>query len=270
MIDTITAPLAGGRVEAVWMAKAQTANWRTDEIRFRVTAAGIACESSNALKFRQRPTTSWELKNVTHPSGGGFAPSHEKHDVRLERNRVHFSLKLRTHGDPFDATKQTAAKNLIEGVWNNGFSGKKFHRAACGRGNTCDCSFDCCKVDFRLDVNFVTSGEHLAVQVFATAPGDPAHRSSMNGDGGQWGDPAMTPATTYAHETGHVLGQHDEYSSGATDPTSPPAQPANATTPNLMSTPGNTTLLNRHYRYALAYLNSKADGDAYETIPPGE
>src|SRR5207248_11460897 len=64
---------------------------------------------------------------------------------------------------------------------------------------------------------------------------------------------------TYAHETGHVLGQHDEYSTGATDPTG--VQPANAPTPNLMSTTGNTTVLTRHYRHALQFLNDNAGGD---------
>jgi hypothetical protein len=33
----------------------------------------------------------------------------------------------------------------------------------------------------------------------------------MNGDGGEWADPPIGPTTTYPHETGHVLGQYDEY-----------------------------------------------------------
>jgi hypothetical protein len=207
------------------------------------------------------------LKNVTHPSGNGFAPAHEKHDARLEADRVHYSLKLRTHGAPFDATKQANAKTSIETPWNDGFANKKFHRIGCQRGRACDCPYDCCKAGFRLDVNFVASGEHVAVNVVASpAPPAPRHRSGMNGDGGEWGDPPINAVTTYAHETGHVLGQHDEYSTGATDPSG--VQPANSPVPNLMSTTGNTTLLNRHYRHALAFLNDNAAGDAYEIIPP--
>jgi hypothetical protein len=265
--ETFTAPMSGDRFSATWIAKAQSANWRTDKHKFRFTAGGLTCTSSNEFTFRQRPTTNWILKNVAHPSNGGFAPSHEKHDARLEADRVHYSLKLRTHGAPFDAAKQANAKSRIETAWNDGFNNKKFHRTNCQRGRECDCAFDCCKANYRLDVNFVASGEHVAVLVVASPPppADP-HRSSMNGDGGEWGDPPRNAVTTYAHEAGHVLGQADEYPTGATDPTG--VQPANAPDANLMATPGDTTLFNRHYRWALKFLNDNAAGDSYEIIPP--
>jgi hypothetical protein len=35
-----------------------------------------------------------------------------------------------------------------------------------------------------------------------------------------------------------------------------------------MSTGQNTTLLNRHYRHVLRYLNDNADSDRYKIIPP--
>jgi hypothetical protein len=265
--ETLNAQTTGLRFTATWISKAQTANWRTDRHRFRFTAAGVTCTSSNEFTFRQRPTTAWVLKNVVHPSGNGFAPSHEKHDARLEANRVHYGLKLKLTGAAFDATKRANAKTRIETVWNDGFNDKRFHRTNCRRGRTCDCTFDCCKAGFRLDVSFVDSGEHLAVNV-VTSPPPPAsrQRSSMNGDGGTWGDPPLNETSTYAHETGHVLGQADEYSTGATDPTG--VQPANAPSPNLMSTTGNTTVLTRHYRHVLKFLNDNASGDPYETIPP--
>src|SRR5262249_8797855 len=95
VIATINAQLKGGRVDATWVAKAPTANWRTDRIRFRVTAAGQTCPSSNEFTFRKRPTTDWVLKNVAHASGNGYAPAHEKHDGRLEADRVHYNLKLK-------------------------------------------------------------------------------------------------------------------------------------------------------------------------------
>jgi hypothetical protein len=271
-IDTLTGNMTGGRMQTTWTTKAQTANWRTDRIRFTATASSVGASgtSTNQFTFRQRPTAAWTLKNVVHASGNGFGPSHEKHDASLDPSQVHYRIKLKLSGAPFDAAHQTAARTVIQDVWNNGFTGKRFHRTHCLRGNTCDCTFDCCKAGFHLDVEFVATGEHLTVQVFHTAPGAAAHGSSMNGDGGEWGDPPRNAASTYAHETGHVLGQHDEYPTGAFDPTVPPAQPTNPPNPNLMSTTGNTTLFNRHYRYALAYLNANASGDTYETIPPGE
>jgi hypothetical protein len=262
--------VVGGRIEGTWVAKAGSANWRTDRLTFRVTAptASGPATSTNAFTFRARPTTAWSSLNVVHASAGGFGPSHEKHDAKLDADKVHYNLKIRLFGAPFGAAKQTAARDLIQNTWNNGFANKKFHRVGCRRGRTCDCAFDCCKAGYQLDVNFVASGEHLAVQVFATAAGATPHRSSMNGNGGEWGDPALSPTTTYAHETGHVLGQADEYATGATDPTGvQPATPA-AGEENLMSTPGNTTLLVRHYRFALKFLNDNASGDTYETIQP--
>jgi hypothetical protein len=260
--------VVGGRIQGTWIAKAASNQWRTDKMTFTVSVSGGPTgTSTNEFTFKKRKTTNWTSLNVAHASNGGFAPSHEKHDARLEDDKVHYKLKIRLFGAAFSADKQTAARDLIQNVWNNGFANKKFHRTGCKRGKTCDCTFDCCKAGYELTVEFVASGEHLAVQVFATGAGAQPHRSSMNGDGGEWGDPALSPATTYPHETGHVLGQSDEYATGATDAAGvQPATPA-AGEENLMSTPGNTTLLIRHYRFALKFLNDNA-GDAYETIQP--
>jgi hypothetical protein len=259
VIATLNSRLQGGRVDATWVAKAPTANWRTDRLRFRVTAAGKTCPSSNEFAFRQRPTTNWVLKNVAHASGNGYGPAHEKHDGRLEANQVHYNVKLKTHGLAFPAAKQTSAKTQIENEWNNGFGARKFHRTGCLRGPTCDCAFDCCKCGFHLDFNFVNSGEHVDIEIIA----GPAS-SGMNGDLGHWADPPYF-ALSYAHEVGHLLGQHDEYSSGAFDPTG--VQPHSAGgEPNLMGDKS-APLLNRHFRYVLKFLNDNAGGDTYETIP---
>ena len=268
-VFAVAPKVVGGRIEGTWVAKSASANWRTDKLRFTVNvpSAGSAT-STNEFTFKNRPTAASTSLNVTHASGNGYGPCHEKHDARLDADKVHYELKLRLAGAPFDAAKQAAAKTLIQNVWNNGFANKKFHRVNCKRGSTCDCTFDCCKAKFELEVNFVASGEHLTVTVHATAPGAPTHRSSMSGTGGDWGDPPMSPATTYAHETGHVLGQADEYATGATDPTGVQPAPPPAGEENLMSTPGNTTLLIRHYRWTLKYLNDNAGGDTYETIQP--
>lgn len=266
--ETLTAPITENHFTATWIAKAQTANWRTDRHRFRFTAAGLTCTSANEFRFRQRPTTAWILMDVDHPTNNGFAPVVELHDARLEADRVHYSLKLGLTGAPFGAAKQASAKSQIETVWNNGFAAKKFHRTNCRRGRACDCAFDCCKANYRLDVNFIANGfRHVDVEIF-TSPPPPAarHRSGMGRNGSHWGDPPINVTSTYPHETGHVLGQFDEYPTGGTDPSG--VQPANSPVPNLMATSGNTTLLNRHYRFALAFLNNHAAGDPYEIIPP--
>jgi hypothetical protein len=262
---TINTNIVGGKIQFTWVAKAPSADWRNVTIQFRanVPTAGVSGLSGNTFKFKQRPTTAWILLNIAHASGGGFAPCHEKHDASLEADRVHYSLKLRTFGQAFDATKQSATKTQVEDAWNGGFTGKKFHRTKCKRGRTCDCPYDCCKADFRIDVNFVASGEHVAIKMI---PGVTA--SGTNGDGAEWSDPPRW-TYTYAHEVGHLLGQADEYPAGATDPTGvQPAPPPAAEGKNLMSEPSTTKLLNRHYRWVLKFLNDHAAGDPYEIVPP--
>jgi hypothetical protein len=272
---TIDATMTGGKIQTKWVAKALTADWRNDAIAFRVQAAGITCESSNELAFRQRPTTAWTLRDVAHPCGNGFSDAYEHTDACLEADRVHYSTKYKLDGDPFDATKQQAAKTLIENVWNNGFAARKFHRKLCKRGDACDCTFDCCKVGFRFDVNFVESGQHVLVHIHATAPGQPTYRSSMGHTEADFGDPAKSPLSTYPHETGHALGQYDEYPDGGIDPNysaaNPDTQPPDAVAlgqPNLMSSMNNQIMMNRFYRWVRDFLNANSGGDQYKIIPP--
>jgi len=285
---TLNGNMTGGKAQLTWMAKAYSANWRTDKVTFSATvpnAGGAIGNSSNQFTFKNRPTAAWETVNKASPNpGNGFGPPGERYDRSLEANQVHYNLKFRTQahtlpctysncntgaaGAALDATKQGKAKTLIEKVWNDGFSNKKFHRTGCGRGKRCDCTYDCCKVGFRLDVNFVNSGENVLITIHPQNPaGQTQIACSMGFGGADWADPPFDPGSAYPHETGHVLGQYDEYPTGATDPSGVEPADATATDPNLMSTGGNTTLLPRHYRQALAYLNSKA-GDTYETITP--
>lgn len=212
-VDTLNGTLTSGRMETKWVAKAQTANWRTDRISFRASAAGLTATSSNQFRFRHRPTTNWATLDVEHAkSDASLGVVYEYHDARLEADRVHYNIKIRTHGDAFGASKQTSVVNRIETVWNDGFSGKTFHRTGCQRGRTCDCPYDCCKASFRLDAEFVSNGEHLYVRIVHTAPGATRQGSSTQAAGGRpitgtWGDPPRNADSTYAHELGHILGQ---------------------------------------------------------------
>lgn len=278
VVDTLTGQMTNGRMNTNWTAKSQTANWRTDQISFRATASSVGASgtSSNQFSFTHRPTAARSTLDVVHvKTDAALGSVFEYHDATLEASRVLYSFKLRTQGSPFDATKQASAKSHIESVWNDGFSGKKFHRTRCRRGSTCDCAYDCCKADFHLEANFVASAEHVLIRVVATADGAPRQGSSTAAAGGRpitmtWGDPPRNEDSSYAHEIGHVLGQFDEYSPpvGGNDPTGvQPVTPPDGSE-NLLSTSGNTTLLNRHYRWALRYLNDNAAGDPYEIIPP--
>jgi len=263
--------MTNGRMEGTWRTKAHAANWRDARLRFRgtVTSVGVMNTSSNQFRFRRRPTTEWSKIDRDHRCNGGFAPVVELHDARLEDNRVHYSMKLKLTGAGLSDARKTNAKTLVENTWNGGFNNRKFHRENCRRGDACDCQFDCCKAGFYLDLNFVTSGEHIAVEIVA-APAPPAQTPAccMGRTGARWYEPPFDESSVYAHEVGHALGQFDEYSTGGTDPSgTQPATPA-AGDENLMSTGQNTTLLNRHYRRVLQYLNDNAGGDRYKIIPP--
>ena len=71
-----------------------------------------------------------------------------------------------------------------------------------------------------------------------------------------------------------MMGQYDEYVTSCNDPSAAgteyrqPAPPPDDES-NLMSTSGNTTMLNRHYRRLRSFLNDNADGDPYDIIPAG-
>jgi hypothetical protein len=262
-VATINARLTGGHVTANWIAKAQTTQWRTDRMKFRVKAAGLTCTSSNEFTFKQRPVTAFALRDTNRGTPAGFAAICEKVDAALETDLVHYNLKLKLSSGTFTVAQRSAARTLIENVWNRGFDHKTFHRTKCARGRACDCRFDCCKCGYNLEVTWVESGEHYPVTIVARTPG---MRSSASCSGITWTDPALNATTSYAHEAGHALGQFDEYTGGAVDPSG--VQPANSAADNLMKTSGNTTLFTRHYRWALEFLNANAAGDPYETIPP--
>ena len=280
VIHTINTTLTGGRFSATWVAKAQTADWRTDQIRFRVQAAGLTCTSSNTFTFRARPTTGTVNQDYMRGCPGGATQHRTVYDLDLETNRVLQTLKIKTLSDAgVPAATLTAfaaeVKTRTETVWNNGFNNKKFHRHTCQRGPACDCTFDCCKAGFHLDVQFVASGQHRQVKVVPQPdPAAPTIGSWCRYDDSEWGYPAKAQLSTYAHEAGHMLGQYDEYVTSCNDPSAAgtlyrqPAPPPAAEN-NLMSTSGNTTLLNRHYRRILQFLNDNAGGDAYDIIPAG-
>jgi hypothetical protein len=280
VVATINARMTGRHVAATWITKAQTANWRTDRHRFRVTAAGVTCTSSNEFTFRQRPVTALLPTDAPFPCGGAGGVDRMLWDTTLEASRVHQSLKLKSRrGRRATAAIKTAfelrVKTQAETVWNDGFNNKKFHRRNCQRLEACDCPFDCCKAGFHFTLNFVASGEHYRIKIIGDPnPARPRLTSLTRYNDSEWGYPPRAPDTTYAHETGHLLGHYDEYVTACPDPAAAgtlyrqPA-PVPAAEHNLMSHAGNTTLYNRHYRRMLEFLNTNAGGDPYDIIPSG-
>jgi hypothetical protein len=203
----------------------------------------------------------------------GTEPPEALFDAKLEGAKVRFKVKLRATSSALSAADltrfKTQAKQHIEQVWNDGFRRRRFHRHRCRRRDDCDCEFDCCKAEFRLDAEFVDAGEQWLINVVAqAAPDEPSIASNVRYNDSRWVFPPRNADSTYAHETGHLTGQYDEYEDGWNDPTL--IQPTTPRTgeENLMSTSGNTTLLDRHYRWAKKFLNDNASGDPYDIIGP--
>ena len=278
VVATVNAQMTGGTIETTWVTKAQSANWRTDRIRFRVRAAGLTCESSNALSFRDRPTVDWARQDYMRSCPGGATQHRTVYDLKLDAERVQQRLKLKTRpGDGIDRAAKTRFEEMVvsrsQTTWNNGFRDKTFHRQNCQRGEDCDCAYDCCKVGYRLIVQFFDEGQHRHVNV-VPQPDPPAARLSSwcRWDDSRWAYPPKA-VTTYQHEVGHMIGQYDEYVTRCNDPSGndvPCRQPAPppADERNLMSHSGNQTLLSRHYRRALTFLNENSGEDPYDVVPP--
>jgi hypothetical protein len=200
---------------------------------------------------------------------GGPMKAVENHDAALDADRVHYRLNLALVGAPVMAASGPVLTDLaktalssIAPIWTNGFQKKTFHRVNCQRGDSCDCTFDCCKVSYSMDANIVTSGQHVAVTFHARTAAGVVFRASTSDTTGDWADPPLT-SSEYAHEVGHILGQFDEYVGGVKDPSGVQPQPAPEV--NLMAGTG-PALLVRHYRWALRFLNNNTGGDPYKTV----
>jgi hypothetical protein len=263
----ISVTINGGTINGEWPAKTASAAWRTDSMRFRVILLGAGAQtadSTNLLTFKGRTTTGVQAVHNQNNVASGPPFSVENHDASLDADRVHYRLRIAEAAAPSSPAAQTALTN-IQNVWNGGFANKVFHRVGCGRGDACDCTHDCCKVSWNLDVSVVPSGQQHVLGTFQASP--PGHRflSGTNDTTATWADPPQD-ANEYAHEVGHILGQFDEYTpNGVNDPSGVQPAPPPAGEENLMAATG-ARLLVRHYRWALRFLNSNGGGDVYKTV----
>jgi hypothetical protein len=135
----------------------------------------------------------------------------------------HGEWKSRCDAVPVGAAVPEAArqnmKTTIEDVYRDELY---FHRDGCGRGDPCDCALDrkCCKFTLEVKVEFVeTSGPMIHEVNLWPSSG----RASSN----NWYRIESRPGKSWAHETGHLMGFYDEYSTGALG--DPPWQRSSAT-----------------------------------------
>ena len=149
-----------------------------------------------------------------------------------------------------DADKQ-AMKADIEGKLSDQ---RLFHRAGCERGDGCDCpkGRGCCKVQVRIVVDFVESGEHHVVNLF---------QGAGRANSGNW-TRVKTRDNSYAHETGHLLGFYDEYAGGAVG--SAPRWKVQA---GVIMASGLTVPAEYYWDFR-DWLKSKCSGEAWTVLLP--
>lgn len=106
-----------------------------------------------------------------------------------------------------------AWKQEIEGAWTRKW---KEHRAACQRGDACDCPGGCCIFPINVKCKFVAGGEHTSVKLWPGKPTGTAVGQNPNWwNSGNWyeslGGKEGNGSVVHAHEFGHTIGMPDEY-----------------------------------------------------------
>jgi hypothetical protein len=191
------------------------------EVDFRVSAAGIAGDSDNRLSFHNYSNQASETRTA-RMSSGRFGWD-KRYDIYFRDGWIIATVKVKIQnmlgprpnpdageaepavGSPLTTREKDQYTREIVGYLSNKFL---FHRHNCRRGNGCNCPNDrkCCKLRVQVRVRFVESGEHHVVRLYTGAG---------RANSAEWFRTKTRP-TTYAHETGHLLGWYDEYAGGAT------------------------------------------------------
>jgi hypothetical protein len=137
--------------------------------------------------------------------------------------QIHCKMKINVRsGVRLSGTKLKRAKKRwkheIETSWDRKW---KEHRIACQRGDKCSCPGGCCIFPIRVKCSFVSSGEHINVNLWPGAPtGRPRGSNPQWWDQGNWYERLSgregNGVVVHAHEFGHSIGMEDEYIGGST------------------------------------------------------
>ena len=197
--------------------------------------------NNNPATKRRVPMVMWQEKSwfrslfskekgefVQKPGGGTWAWDYGfELDISSTGFLVRGKIKLAAPTHPrmgrvrITEKKKKKWKRAIEAVWNRRW---REHRVACKRGKRCSCWRGCCAFPVTFECEFVSSGEQPKVDVY---PGSPAHSRKAGGSINRrfWWNSATwfeklsgwesNRNGVWAHEYGHVIGQYDEYPTGA-------------------------------------------------------
>jgi len=195
-----------------WKARKPDDLLSNDEFEFKVAADGIDNTSTNKLKFKPWPSYARETKTIACSSGVyGWTG---KFDISFSPDEITVTVKIKltnrdgskpASGDPMPDEADDPVSDADKATMKADIEGKLsrkivLYRKDCVFGDACTCP-----IKIKVVVNFVESGEHHTVNLFTGA----GQANATN-----W-TRVKTRPNSYAHETGHLLGWYDEYSTGA-------------------------------------------------------
>jgi hypothetical protein len=224
-VATVNENTAATSVRAQWLTKKPSNQWDGQpELKFQVSADGAQAESGNQLIFHEYRDSAGQERTISRTGTNAAGETARLRDGKFRaefRDRIlkitiRLKLNNRTGARPSDSggTREDDAAvpigSPVSDADKNGFKNDiqgyiskklKMHRHDCGRGETCDCSNECCKFDVEVQVEFVEDNAHHTVDLW---PGR-GRATSVN-----WYH-VKTRDNSRAHETGHLLGWFDEY-----------------------------------------------------------
>lgn len=224
-LESVEGTLSGSSSTDCLVVKKASGDWEGADFDFKLDAAGVSGTSSNQFTVEKYEDIAVETKTFDCRSRGASGTRNYRwkgaFDAESKDGLVTITTKIKllnrsgakptirgaalpAVGTPVSDTDKAAMKADIESK----LSAKSImHRDDCSRGSTCDCSKDygCCKQKVKVVVEFVESGQHHEVNLF---------QGAGRANASNW-TRVKTRANSWAHETGHLLGWFDEYSSGA-------------------------------------------------------
>jgi len=242
-------PVRGDKAEIDWITRTGANPKGNVKLDLRAFGVGGMAKSSDPLEIQcpaektktnpkmnrrvpqvvQAPVPGGGTTWVRNPAGGWWGWDYG-FDFEIKDGAFIVTCKLKLNAQPgalVTAKRKRQWKRSIESIWSRKW---RLHREACQRGDTCNCWGGCCSFPIVFVCEFVSGGEHAAIDVWPGSPdtyrdasGNP-HGPLPNGKNAWW-----TSKTWFidrcghegngngvrAHEYGHTIGQYDEYSAGA-------------------------------------------------------
>jgi hypothetical protein len=217
-IVTLSESLLAAQARKPWESKKLSDDWSDAKVILKGSAGGVSATADSELEIKKYANIASATKTI--PCKSSHWGWDGKFDIELKDGVIHVTTKVKlinrqgAKPGPTDAMPAAGAavsdadKAAMVADIEGKLTDKNYlHREKCARSDKCDCprSRACCKLTVQIHVQFVESGEHHTVNLFQGA----GRANATN-----W-TRTKTRDNSWAHETGHLLGWYDEYSTGA-------------------------------------------------------